>query len=93
MDKNQFRPLLSYLEALPLRDEVDNEYIAKQIGPDGSLCQSPSATAAAFMATGKKHCLAYLRSVVQACPNGGNNLMQIHIIISTCQILINIFFR
>ncbi|TKY71658.1 S-linalool synthase [Spatholobus suberectus] len=37
---------------------------------DGSLFQSPSATAKAFMMTGKQECLAYLQSVVQRYPNG-----------------------
>ncbi|KAJ8531562.1 hypothetical protein K7X08_026996 [Anisodus acutangulus] len=36
----------------------------------GSLFQSPSATAQAFMATGNKKCLQYLMSIVQKCPNG-----------------------
>ncbi|EOY28339.1 P(E)-nerolidol/(E,E)-geranyl linalool synthase, putative [Theobroma cacao] len=37
---------------------------------NGSLSQSPSATACAFMATGNKECLACLRALVRRCGNG-----------------------
>ncbi|GKV18642.1 hypothetical protein SLEP1_g28991 [Rubroshorea leprosula] len=68
----QFPPLLSYLEVLtPTDDKLIEESITKDLSLDGSLFQSPAATAGAFMATGKRECLAYLQSLVQRCPNGG----------------------
>ncbi|XP_055828402.1 (E,E)-geranyllinalool synthase [Solanum dulcamara] len=51
------------LESEKLNDNIVNE-------EDGSLFQSPSATAQAFMSTGNKKCLEYLMSIVQKCPNG-----------------------
>lgn len=68
-----YPPLLSYLEVLPSSYYIDNEDITKHFCEDGSLFQSPSATAFAFMVTGNKQCLSYLESLVQRCPNGGNN--------------------
>ncbi|XP_027348360.1 (E,E)-geranyllinalool synthase-like [Abrus precatorius] len=65
-----FPTLLLYLEALPPSYAVSEEYICSALGDDGSLFQSPSATAKAFMATGKIECLAYLQSIIQRCPNG-----------------------
>jgi geranyllinalool synthase len=70
-DTYQNLPLLSYLEALPASYEIDEDDIIKHLSSDGSLFQSPSATASAFMATGNKHCLAYLLSLVQRCDGGG----------------------
>jgi len=69
--KQGFLPLLSYLEALAPWYEVSEEDICSNLRGDGSLFQSPSATAKAFMATGNIHCLAYLESLIQRCPNGG----------------------
>jgi len=69
--KHYFAPLLSYLEALPPWYEVSEEDICSNLRGDGSVFQSPSATAKAFMATGNVDCLAYLESLVQRCPNGG----------------------
>ncbi|XP_059440431.1 S-linalool synthase-like [Corylus avellana] len=69
-DTFQSLPLLSYLEALPASYEIDEDDIIKHLSSDGSLFQSPSATASAFMATGNKHCLAYLLSLVQRCDGG-----------------------
>ncbi|GLT77211.1 hypothetical protein SLA2020_488190 [Shorea laevis] len=67
----QFPPLLSYLEVLtPTDDKLIEESITKDLSLDGSLFQSPAATARAFMATGKRECLVYLQSLVQRCPNG-----------------------
>ncbi|TYG68789.1 hypothetical protein ES288_D05G181000v1 [Gossypium darwinii] len=43
----------------------------KNLSGDGSLFQSPSATACAFMATGNKDCLAYLQSLIEKCGNNG----------------------
>ncbi|XP_022777367.1 (E,E)-geranyllinalool synthase-like [Durio zibethinus] len=65
-----YRPLLSYVEALPSFYAINQEDITMHLRDDGSLFQSPSATARAFMATGKKECLAYLQSLVRTCTNG-----------------------
>ncbi len=70
-DKYTNPPLLSYLEALPASYDIDQDDIIKHLSNDGSLFQSPSATARAFMVTGNKKCLAYLISLVQRCDNGG----------------------
>ncbi|KAK2644140.1 hypothetical protein Ddye_019335 [Dipteronia dyeriana] len=69
VDKHHYPPLFSYLEALPFYD-INREDIIKNLSDDGSLFQSPSATARAFMATGNEKCLAHLQSLVQRCPNG-----------------------
>ncbi|KAE7995617.1 hypothetical protein FH972_000393 [Carpinus fangiana] len=69
-DTYQNLPLLSYLEALAASYEIDENDIIKHLSSDGSLFQSPSATASAFMATGNKHCLAYLLSLVERCDGG-----------------------
>ncbi|XP_022847589.1 S-linalool synthase-like [Olea europaea var. sylvestris] len=64
-------PLLAYLESLPITCNVHQQEIVKHLSNDGSLFQSPSATAFAFMATGNIQCIRYLESLVQSCPNGG----------------------
>lgn len=64
-------PLLEYLESLPITCNVHQQEIVKHLSNDGSLFQSPSATAFAFMATGNIQCIRYLESLVQSCPNGG----------------------
>ncbi|CAI9783841.1 unnamed protein product [Fraxinus pennsylvanica] len=64
-------PLLAYLESLPLTYNVHKQEIVKHLSNDGSLFQSPSATASAFMATGNIKCIRYLESLVRNCPNGG----------------------
>ncbi|KAF2305135.1 hypothetical protein GH714_001983 [Hevea brasiliensis] len=69
VDKCTHPPLLAYLEALPLHN-IDQEDVVKHLCNDGSLFESPSATARAFMATGNKDCLSYLQSLVQKCPCG-----------------------
>ncbi|CAK8530503.1 unnamed protein product [Lathyrus sativus] len=66
-DFHCYPPLLAYLEALP-STYVDEKDICKNLSLDGSLFQSPSATAKAFMDYGNKKCLAYLRSLSQRCP-------------------------
>ena len=71
MDKHHYPPLLSYLEALHPNYNIDQEEVVNNLCKDGSVFQSPSATAKAFMATGNKDCLAYLQSLVQTCPDGG----------------------
>ncbi|KAG8494459.1 hypothetical protein CXB51_011913 [Gossypium anomalum] len=63
--------LLSYLEVLPSLYASNEQEIMKNLSGDGSLFQSPSATACAFMATGKKDCLAYLQSLIEKCGNSG----------------------
>ncbi|XWS15704.1 hypothetical protein CRYUN_Cryun34aG0024700 [Craigia yunnanensis] len=67
---NQYPPLLSYLEALPSSFDISEEDITMNLSGDGSLFQSPAATACAFMATGKEECLSYLQSLVGRCANG-----------------------
>ncbi|KAK1556795.1 hypothetical protein Q3G72_012281 [Acer saccharum] len=69
-DKHYYPPLLSYLEALPSSYDINREDIIRNLSDDGSLFQSPSATARAFMATGNEKCLANLQSLVQRCANG-----------------------
>ncbi|KAE9591757.1 putative alpha-farnesene synthase [Lupinus albus] len=64
-----YPPLLSYLEALPPW-YVSEEDISSNLSKDGSLFQSPSASAKAFMATGNQECLTYLQSLAQKFPNG-----------------------
>ncbi|KAL0793849.1 hypothetical protein Bca101_065226 [Brassica carinata] len=66
-------PLLAYLEVLPSTLYVENHediIVTNLDNIDGSLFQSPSATASAFMITRNAKCLAYLQNVVQRCPNG-----------------------
>ncbi|XVF25854.1 hypothetical protein REPUB_Repub13aG0249900 [Reevesia pubescens] len=65
-----YSPLFSYLEALPSFYAIKQEDIIMHLSGDGSLFQSPSATARAFMATGKEECLTYLQSLVRTCTNG-----------------------
>ncbi|KAI3697982.1 hypothetical protein L6452_31090 [Arctium lappa] len=55
--------------------KVDQETITKHLSEDGSLFQSPSATAQAYISTGNKKCLDYLISLVQKCPNGVPQIM------------------
>ncbi|KAM7249592.1 hypothetical protein ACFE04_031370 [Oxalis oulophora] len=69
-DENHYIPLASCLEALP-PSSYDHVDIIKNLNSDGSLYQSTSATAQAFMATGNADCLTYLQSVVHRCPQGG----------------------
>ncbi|KAL8259359.1 hypothetical protein R6Q59_027312 [Mikania micrantha] len=71
VDKWQHLPLLAYLETFQsAKDHVDQETIIKHLTEDGSLFQSPSATAQAYMFTGNQKCLQYLMSLVEKCPNG-----------------------
>ncbi|KAH6829065.1 hypothetical protein C2S53_013213 [Perilla frutescens var. hirtella] len=70
-ESRYFPPLLSYLETLPSTYEFDRqETVKRYLSSDGSLFQSPSATAQAFICTGNSHSLKYLRSLVQNFPNG-----------------------
>lgn len=64
------QPLLAYLESLPNYVLNQKDQILKHLSEDGSLFQSPSATAQAFMATGNQKSLEYLMSIVHKCPNG-----------------------
>ncbi|CAI9270106.1 unnamed protein product [Lactuca saligna] len=71
VDKWQYPPLMAYLETFPMTERnVDEETIIKHLREDGSLFQSPSATAQAYLSTGNQKCLNYLISLVQKCPNG-----------------------
>ena len=101
MDKHHYPPLLSYLEALPSLCNFDQEDVHKHLHADGSLFQSPSATARAFMATGNKDCLNYLRALAQRSTNGGYKyssevyLKSIILFIITCSyslVFLYIFF-
>ncbi|KAK8297233.1 hypothetical protein V6Z12_D05G175800 [Gossypium hirsutum] len=65
-----YPPLLSYLEALPPSYDVSERDITMNLNGDGSLFQSPAATANAFMATGNERSLSYLQTVVGRCANG-----------------------
>ncbi|CAF2133819.1 unnamed protein product [Brassica rapa] len=71
-DRCNRQPLLAYLEVLPLTLYAENQedIIGKLDDLDGSLFQSPSATAAAFMLSRHTKCLAYLQSLLQRCPHG-----------------------
>ncbi|KAG8391624.1 hypothetical protein BUALT_Bualt01G0206700 [Buddleja alternifolia] len=70
VNKSQYYPpLISYLETLP-SSTYHNHLIEKHLSSDGSLFQSPSATARAFMITGNVKCLKYLQSLLQTFPNG-----------------------
>ncbi|KAG5561541.1 hypothetical protein RHGRI_004549 [Rhododendron griersonianum] len=69
-DYQYYPPLLSFLEALPSTCDIDRETILKSLNKDGSLFQSPSATAYAFMATGERKCKEYLERLVRRCPRG-----------------------
>jgi geranyllinalool synthase len=69
-DFHCYPPILSYLEALPPK-YVNEKDICKNLSENGSLFQSPSATAKAFMVYGNKECLTYLQSMAQRCPEAG----------------------
>ncbi|KAG8500163.1 hypothetical protein CXB51_003657 [Gossypium anomalum] len=64
-----YPPLLSYLEALPPSYDVSERDITMNLNGNGSLFQSPAATASAFMATGNEQSLFYLQMVVGKCAN------------------------
>lgn len=72
VDDKNYPPLLSYFEALPPSYDIKQEYVIGHLREDGSLFQSPSATAKAFMVTGNKLCLGYLQKLVQRCANIGS---------------------
>ncbi|KAK4485206.1 hypothetical protein RD792_007833 [Penstemon davidsonii] len=65
-----FPPLLSYLETFPSTYHFDRQVIVKHVNKDGSLFQSPSATACAFLTTKNCDCIKYLQSLVRMFPNG-----------------------
>ncbi|XP_010418061.1 PREDICTED: (E,E)-geranyllinalool synthase-like isoform X2 [Camelina sativa] len=71
-DRHNQQSLLAYLEVLPstLYAKNQKDIIQKLGDSDGSLFQSPSATAAAYMLSRNTQCLAYLKSLVQRCPDG-----------------------
>ncbi|XAR66427.1 Alpha-farnesene synthase [Bertholletia excelsa] len=70
VDSFQFSPLLAHLEAFPSSYIVHEEDIERNLSEDGSLFQSPSATACAFLVTGNQKCLDYLKTLVAKHPNG-----------------------
>ncbi|KAL8087952.1 hypothetical protein AgCh_037916 [Apium graveolens] len=57
--------MLSCAEALLSACDIDKLLVVKNLSEDGSLFHSPSASAAAYMATGHPAVLKYLESVVQ----------------------------
>ncbi|RWR96468.1 diterpene geranyllinalool synthase [Cinnamomum micranthum f. kanehirae] len=63
-------PLIYYYEALP-PTYIDCAEVVRHLNADGSLFQSPSATASAFMDTKDKRCQHYLESMVQRCGCSG----------------------
>ncbi|WCJ26984.1 terpene synthase 04 [Euphorbia peplus] len=70
-EKKHYPPLLSYAEALADNDyNIDEQQVLQKLDKNGSLFQSPSATARAYMLTGNIGCLLYLQSLVQKCPYG-----------------------
>ncbi|MCD9642492.1 hypothetical protein HAX54_029331, partial [Datura stramonium] len=75
-EKLNDQPHLEYLERLSSCSDIyicvteEDEVLEHLCEENGSLFQSPSATAQAFMANGNKKCLEYLISIVQKCPNG-----------------------
>ncbi|KAF7847693.1 hypothetical protein BT93_L2717 [Corymbia citriodora subsp. variegata] len=71
VDKNQYYPLLSYHEALPPAYKISHESILEHLDSNGSLFQSPSATASAYLATGNEACLPYLRFLASNCASNG----------------------
>ncbi|XP_062109901.1 (E,E)-geranyllinalool synthase-like [Humulus lupulus] len=76
VNKGNYGQLLSYLEVLPSSSygyfEIEDDVVIKHLCDEGSLFQSPSATARAFMATGNPKCLHYLQSLVRTFSN--NNI-------------------
>ncbi|XP_072951027.1 (E,E)-geranyllinalool synthase [Typha angustifolia] len=76
MERSSFSTSLSpslalYLEALPETYKESHEQIlAQQSSEDGSLFQSPSATASAFLITKNRGFMMYLKSLVRTCQNG-----------------------
>ncbi|PWA32309.1 geranyllinalool synthase [Artemisia annua] len=71
VDKWQYPPLLAYLETFQFtKHNVDQQTIMKHLSEDGSLFQSPSATAQAYISTRNHKCLEYLMTLVHMCPNG-----------------------
>ncbi|KAL8103448.1 hypothetical protein AgCh_027869 [Apium graveolens] len=63
--------MLSCAEALLSACDIDKLHVVKNLSEDGSLFHSPSASAAAYMATGHPAVLKYLESVVQNFQCGG----------------------
>ncbi|GER36489.1 terpene synthase [Striga asiatica] len=64
-------PLLEHLETLPSKYYFDRPEIVEQyLSHDGSMFQSPSATARAFMITGNLDCMIYLESLIRNFTNG-----------------------
>ncbi|XP_021847203.2 S-linalool synthase [Spinacia oleracea] len=70
VDSDRYPPLLSCLEVLPPTFPVGDATLLSKLSGDGSLFRSPSATAAAFMATRNSQMLPYLHHLVQNF-NGG----------------------
>lgn len=74
VDQYRFPPLLSYLEVLPLNFTVNHETILSNLSGDGSLFRSPSATAAAFLATQNMQSLSYLCHLLRSGNGEGKGI-------------------
>ncbi|XP_057950896.1 S-linalool synthase-like [Malania oleifera] len=70
VDGYHYPPLLSFCESLPSSWFINEDRILNHLGKDGSLFQSPSATASAYMVTGNEDCITYLKCLVQKCSSG-----------------------
>ncbi|KAG6419087.1 hypothetical protein SASPL_121296 [Salvia splendens] len=70
-ERRCFPPLLSYLETFPSTYHFDHkETVKRYLSSEGSLFQSPAATAQAFMSTQNMDCLKYLQSLLHKFPSG-----------------------
>ncbi|PON84631.1 S-linalool synthase [Trema orientale] len=70
--QHEYHPSLkTYIEALPKKNNNNSENeVSFHQSEDGSVFQSPAATAYAFMMTGNEIFLAYLEEVVKICGHG-----------------------
>ncbi|PON80600.1 S-linalool synthase [Parasponia andersonii] len=71
-DQHEYHPSLeTYIEALPKKNNNNSENeVSFHQSEDGSVFQSPAATAYAFMMTGNEIFLAYLEEVVKIYEHG-----------------------
>ncbi|KAK1284709.1 S-linalool synthase [Acorus calamus] len=68
--KGYHPPLETYLEALPITSFEVERVLKEYQSQDGSLFQSPSATARAYIISGDDRCMHYLQSMVRRCAHG-----------------------
>ncbi|XP_077242091.1 terpene synthase 04 [Tasmannia lanceolata] len=69
-NQSYYPPLISYLEALPATYHMNHDQILRHQSEDGSLVQSPSATAQSFMLTSNEGCMLYLEAIDRRFWNG-----------------------